>query len=276
MPDRSVQTVITSPPYWGLRAYGVRGEIGAERRLQTYLSHLSDVFGNLRRVVRKDGTLWLVMGDAFTSGNRRYRDVDSRHPVRGMVYRPKNPAGLKEKDLIGLPWRVALLLQSLGWYLRTEIIWHKPNAMPESVGDRPWRNHEYLFLFSNSANYYFDRDALNPLGSGDSRRSVWSIPVGTERDGKGHAAVFPMALVQPCVSSSSRAGDVVLDPFAGSGTVGVVAVASRRRFVGFDLKHEYVDYANTRIRQAVLRREANDEVRGGHPIRTQRQKRAIA
>ena len=244
IPDQSIQSVITSPPYWGLRSYGVRGEIGAERKLETYLSHLSSVFEELMRVVTCDGTLWVIVGDAYTSGNRRYRDADARHPVRGMSDRPRTPAGLKPKDLIGLPWRIALMIQSLGWHLRTEIIWHKPNALPESVMDRPHRNHEYIFLFSKSKKYFFDNSKLTAglYGSLKMERSVWKVAVGRSRG--GHGATFPIDLIRPCVATSSRPGDIILDPFVGSGTVGVAALQANRSFVGVDLNRSYTQMAS--------------------------------
>ena len=149
----SFRCCVTSPPYWGLRDYGYPAQIGAEDRLEEYLERLTAIFRHVRRVLRRDGTLWLNLGDSYTSGNRRWRDSDRKNPARAMTYRPPTPRGLKPKDLIGIPWRLALALNADGWYLRSDIIWHKPNCQPESVKDRPTRAHEYLFLFSKSEDY---------------------------------------------------------------------------------------------------------------------------
>ena len=147
---------VTSPPYWGLRDYGVHSQIGGEMDLDDYVRNLVDVFGEVRRVLLDDGTLWLNLGDSYTSGNRTWRDSDRKNPARAMKYRPPTPEGLKPKDLVGVPWRVAFALQEDGWYLRADIIWHKPNCQPESVRDRPTGAHEYIFLLSKSERYYYD------------------------------------------------------------------------------------------------------------------------
>lgn len=255
--SNSVAAVITSPPYWSLRSSGIRGEIGSERLLSTYLNRLKSIFQELHRVIRNDGVLWLVIGDAYTSGNRRYRETDSRHPVRGMSSRPKTPKGLKPKDLIGLPWRIAFLLQEIGWHLRTEIIWHKPNAMPESVGDRPQRSHEYIFLLSKNSKYFFDRSVLDTRTSEevDTQRSIWSVSVGS--DGSGHNAVFPARLITPCLLSSTKRGDIVLDPFAGSGTVGVACIQNHRRFIGIELNTSYARLAKERLASMFKKHQTN-------------------
>lgn len=173
MPDESIHCCITSPPYWGLRDYGIDGQLGLEKTPELYVEKMVEIFREVRRVLRSDGTLWLNLGDSYTSGNRKGRRSDKKNPARGMDYRPPPrgmdyrppPEGLKPKDLCGIPWRVALALQSDGWYLRSDIIWHKPNPMPESVTDRPTQSHEYLFLMSKSARYYYDADAVKEDGA---------------------------------------------------------------------------------------------------------------
>src|SRR5207249_1518742 len=179
LPDASVQCIITSPPYWGLRDYGIRGQIGLEPTLAAYLYKLTSIFTELRRILKPDGILWLNIGDGYTSGNRGWRAPDKKNPNRAMSVRPDNPPGLKDKDLLGVPWRLAFALQADGWYLRSDIIWHKPNCQPESVKDRPTRSHEYVFLFSKSEDYFYDHRAiLEPATSKRgtrNRRTVWSI-----------------------------------------------------------------------------------------------------
>jgi site-specific DNA-methyltransferase (cytosine-N4-specific) len=166
MPENTFQTCVTSPPYWSLRDYGIPGQIGLEESVFEYVGHLARVFGQVRRVMREDGTLWLNIGDSYTSGGRTWRASDKKNPIRAMSMRPATPAGLKPKDLIGVPWMVAFALQKEGWYLRADIIWNKPNCQPESVKDRPTRSHEYLFLFSKSEFYQYDNKALRgPNGS---------------------------------------------------------------------------------------------------------------
>ncbi len=150
LPRNTFQTCITSPPYWSLRDYGIPGQIGLEESVSDYIKNLVKIFRNVRRVLRQDGTLRLNIGDSFTSGGRTWRAPDKKNPIREMSFRPPTPTGLKPKDLIGVPWRLALALQKSGWYLRTEIVWHKPNCQPESVRDRPTRSHEYVFLLTKN------------------------------------------------------------------------------------------------------------------------------
>lgn len=247
-PDGHFQTCVTSPPYWGLRDYGIEGQIGAEMDVNEYVADLVGVFHEVRRTLAEDGTLWLNIGDSYTSGGRTWRQTDSKNEARGMDYRPPTPDGLKPKDLIGVPWRLAFALQTDGWYLRNDIIWHKPNAQPESVKDRPARDHEYVFLFSKAERYFYDHEstrlpAVN--GSMKNRRSVWSI--NTEPFLGAHFATFPRALVEPCIKAGSKRGSRILDPFFGSGTVGEVAIALEREFVGIELKAEYADIARRRL-----------------------------
>lgn len=244
-PDDFFRCCVTSPPYWSLRDYAAEGQIGAEAKPDDYIEHLVEVFEGVKRVLTPDGTFWLNIGDSYTSGNRGYRAPDRKNPIRAMSYRPPTPEGLKPKDLVGIPWRVAFALQRAGWYLRSEIIWEKPNCMPESVKDRPTRCHEYIFLFTKSLKYYYDAESIREPG-GRNRRTVWSIP--TEPFIGAHFATFPPKLIEPCVLAGSAPGDWVLDPFFGSGTVGVVCEQNGRFYVGIELNPEYVRIAIERIK----------------------------
>jgi len=245
LPPGFFRACITSPPYWGLRDYGTRGQIGVEEEPSDYISRLITVFEQVRRVLTEDGTLWLNIGDCYTSGNRGYRAPDKKNPVRAMSYRAKTPAGLKPKDLVGIPWRLAFALQQAGWYLRSDIIWENPNCMPESVKDRPTRAHEYLFLLTKSPKYYYDYESIREPNR-RNRRTVWSIP--TEAFTGAHFATFPPRLVEPCILAGTQPGDWVLDPFFGSGTVGVVCEQQNRNYVGIELNRKYVHLAVERIR----------------------------
>jgi site-specific DNA-methyltransferase (adenine-specific) len=186
LPSSSVRCVVTSPPYWGLRDYGIDDQIGLDATLPQFLHRLVAIFEETKRVLAADGTLWLNIGDGYTSGNRGWRAPDKKNPARAMNIRPDTPQGLKPKDLIGVPWRLAFALQDNGWYLRSDIVWHKPNAMPESVKDRPTRSHEYLFMLTKSEQYFYDWQAVRePAGGGKlrNRRSVWNVntkPLGLE------------------------------------------------------------------------------------------------
>lgn len=244
LPADFFQCVVTSPPYWGLRDYAIDGQIGLEDTLDQFLNHLVAVFSEVKRVLRPDGTLWLNIGDGYTSGNRGYRAPDKKNRARAMSIRPDTPEGLKPKDLIGVPWRLAFKLQEDGWFLRSDIVWNKPNAMPESVKDRPTRAHEYLFLLAKSERYYYDHNAVREE-KGRNRRSVWSI--NTQGFAGAHFATFPPALIEPCILASTRPGDFVLDPFFGSGTVGLVSNEHNRKFVGIELNPEYVAMASHRL-----------------------------
>lgn len=248
LPSDAVQCAVTSPPYWGLRDYNIAGQIGLEESLPQYINRLVAVFNEVRRVLRSDGLLWLNIGDGYTSGNRGWRAPDKKNPARAMSVRPNTPEGLKPKDLLGVPWRLAFALQQDGWYLRSDIIWNKPNAMPESVKDRPTRSHEYIFLLSKSEQYFYDHEAVRELnggGVGRNRRTVWDINTMPFAD--AHFATFPPALVVPCVMAGSRPGDFILDPFFGSGTVGVVCQNLQRHYVGVELHPEYVVLATKRL-----------------------------
>lgn len=243
LPSESVQCIVTSPPYWGLRDYGIEGQIGLEEKLQQYINKLTSIFSEAKRVLRDDGVFWLNIGDGYTSGNRGYRAPDKKNPARAMSIRPDTPDGLKPKDLLGIPWRIALALQADGWYLRSDIIWNKPNAMPESVKDRPTRSHEYVFMLTKREKYYYDYQAIKE--NGRNKRTVWSV--NTAPFPEAHFATFPPALIEPCILSSTKENDVVLDPFFGSGTVGVVCQENRRRFIGIELNNEYVRIAQKRL-----------------------------
>ena len=250
LPDALFRTVVTSPPYWGLRDYGIAGQIGAEPNVEDYISSLVAVFREVRRTLAEDGSLWLNIGDSYTSGGRTWRDPDAKSKGRGMSYRAPTPPGLKPKDLIGVPWRLAFALQADGWYLRTDIVWNKPNCQPESVKDRPTRSHEYVFLFSKSERYYHDsaaivERALDRKQRAKSRRTVWNI--NTEPYPGSHFAVYPRALARLCVLAGSEAGDRVLDPFFGSGTTGVVCNEAGRRCTGIELSEEYAAMARERL-----------------------------
>ncbi len=354
LPDQSVQCVVTSPPYWGLRDYGVKGQLGLEATPKEYTAKMVEVFEEVRRVIKKDGTLWLNLGDSYASGKQGRADVGrtfcgsaTRTNGQGLKVKHRSaPVGFKEKDLVGIPWRVAFALQAAGWYLRCDIIWAKPNPMPESVTDRPTKAHEYLFLLSKSERYYYDAEAIRepwtsvrddmrskgvrtgmaylsqeviasnddkpiprfPSGwaegqgshdilehnsgkkgckrlpenqknlsascdkqrghmrehegnldngtkadqqaKGRNKRSVWTIATAPYPD--AHFATFPEKLVEPCVLAGSRQGDMVLDPFCGSGTTLAVAEQLGRNSIGIELNAEYVKLAETRTSQMGL------------------------
>lgn len=277
LPDQSVQCVITSPPYFGLRDYGVEGQLGTEPTPREFAEAITTIFREVWRVLRDDGTVWLNLGDSYATqgvGAARVLEADA-----GDKGNRTAPAGLKQKDLIGIPWRVAFALQDDGWYLRQDIIWHKPNPMPESVRDRCTKAHEYLFMLTKSPKYYFDNEAIkepeamkpqrrntprskNPdskyhgqpvhrrpeggTGGGlRNKRSVWTV--STKPYKGAHFATFPPDLIEPCVLASSRPGDMVLDPFAGSGTTGAVAHQHERDAVLIDLNPEYEQLMRDRI-----------------------------
>ena len=287
LPDCSADCCITSPPYLGLRDYGVSGQLGLENSVEAYINRLTDIFREVRRVLKNDGTLWLNIGDSYVSSNSEYSNC-------------------KRKDLIGAPWLLAFALRDDGWYLRQDIIWEKPNAMPESVKDRCTKSHEYIFLFSKQSKYYFDYEAIkepavgfnnivpagskgtlkpnNRLRKGNSRtfrgggvytkgqsfnnsaeimreshgnnenmtglrnkRSVWTV--ATQGYKEAHFATFPEKLIEPCVLAGSKEGGVVLDPFLGSGTTAIVAKKYNRGFIGIELNSEYVKMAERRLEE---------------------------
>lgn len=262
----SIQTCVTSPPYFGLRDYGHGSQIGLEPTPAEFVDALVQVFREVRRVLRDDGTLWLNLGDSYAAdrgGTHQPAETlaggtggvaqDGARVNRGRAdgYNPTRNApaiGLKHKDLIGIPWRVAFALQADGWYLRQDLIWHKPNPMPESVQDRCTKAHEYLFLLSKSERYRFDGAAIaepSVGGATRNRRSVWTVPTAPFKG--AHFATFPTALVEPCILAGSGVSDTVLDPFCGAGTTGLVASRLGRAFVGVEINPEYAEIARERI-----------------------------
>ena len=291
LPDQYVRCCVTSPPYWGLRDYGIDGQLGLEKTPGDYVNKLVTIFSEVCRVLADDGTLWLNLGDSYassgTSGHQRLDELGKRLGTgggkkhsSGLCERAPTPPGLKIKDLVGVPWRVAFALQAAGWYLRSDIIWHKPNPMPESVKDRPTKAHEYIFLLTKSAKYFYCADAINeprvsnnraPLKarpdkatgpndrSGSSqwetgllddsvtrnKRTVWVI--ASQPYSKAHFATFPPKLIEPCILAGSAIEDTVLDPFAGAGTTGLVATQLGRSFLGIELNPEYAALARKRI-----------------------------
>lgn len=323
LPDASVQCIVTSPPYWGLRDYGMDGQIGLEPTHHQYIGAIASLFSEnyLWRVLKDDGTVWLNLGDSYAAGGHGgggvFMEMRGESGSEAWAHRQhktgwrKPPDGLKPKDLVGIPWHVAFAIQQRGWYLRSDIIWSKPNPMPESVQDRPTKAHEYVFLLSKSPRYYYDAAAIrepyaastltqferpyegeatkdyeaagvqNPSAikrritdkqrghgrrhagfndrwdampkdaqqvNGANKRSVWHVATQPYPD--AHFATYPEALVEPCIRAGSKEGDVVLDPFTGSGTTGVVAVRLGRSFVGIELNPQYAEMARRRIGNA--------------------------
>lgn len=300
MPDRSVHCCVTSPPYFGLRDYGVDGQIGLEETPDEFVQALVTVLREVRRVLRDDGTLWLNLGDSYMPENRgensnpRKRDnqaMQSSHfhselPIKKSRITALKDAGIKRKDLIGIPWRVALALQADGWYLRQDIIWHKPNPMPESVRDRCTKAHEYVFLLSKSERYFFDSKAMKEDAVGGQtgkaasfkrdgskrEQAIHGQTYGTHRPDRddvayngakrnrrsvwsiatrsfkgAHFATFPPELIEPCILAGCPAGGTVLDPFGGSGTTAGVALAHDRKAVLCELNPEYAELVPDRI-----------------------------
>lgn len=252
LPDESIQTIVTSPPYWGVRDYGHIKQIGREHTIDHYIASLIAVFSELLPKTKKDGTLWLNIGDVYTSGNRKWRASDSKNPKRYLDSRPRNPEGLKHKELIGLPWRLAFALQKTGWHLRSEIIWTKSNAMPESVKDRPSRTHEKIFLFSKNTHYYYNTEkSVEANRSNDGVRKLRDVwVVNTEKSLHGHPAPFPQELAAKCLELTSKPGDLILDPFAGSGTTGVVAAALKRNSVLVDIDRSCMSIIRKRLKES--------------------------
>lgn len=289
LPDGSINCCVTSPPYFGLRDYGVEGQLGLEPTPDEFVSAMVEVFREVRRVLRDDGTLWLNLGDSYANdgkwgGSTGGKHASALHGNSG-IGRRLLTTGLKPKDLIGIPWRVAFALQADGWYLRQDIIWHKPNPMPESVTDRCTKAHEYIFLFAKSERYYFDVDAIRepyatadrrgprrsykpgsasshrlddgheemtgpfaglPLNpNGRNRRSVWTV--STKPFKGAHFATFPPDLIEPCVLAGCPVDGTVLDPFFGAGTTGLVAQKHGRNCVGIELNPDYTAIANERL-----------------------------
>lgn len=258
IPSASIDTCVTSPPYFGLRDYGHKGQIGLEPTPEEFVSSMVAVFREVHRVLKEDGTLWLNLGDSYARTGGTDKNISKTGKVGNTLKtielipnrKQKSPEGLKDKDLMGIPWRVAFALQADGWYLRQDIIWHKPNPMPESVKDRCTKAHEYIFLFSKSSSYYFDADAIKEPGKTTdrefrNRRSVWTI--ATRPYSGAHFATFPPDLILPCILAGAPEGGMVLDPFMGSGTTAMVARDNGRFGVGCELNPDYVELIRKRL-----------------------------
>lgn len=279
IPDESVDCVVTSPPYYMQRDYDVEGQIGLEDDLNDYINKLVQVFREVRRILKEDGTLWLNIGDGYAAGTTTARKQSNnpgvganREDAQNSVRRSGNPNGCKTKDLIGVPWMLAFALRADGWYLRQDIIWNKPNAMPESIKDRCTKSHEYIFMMSKSGSYHVNGDMLREpavcgiskrifthidstrkfVGEGlnsdglRNRRDVWDICVAPGYD--GHKAGFPVDLPRLCIAIGCKPGGVTLDPFMGSGTTAIACIKEKRHFIGFELKKEYYDLSMKRIK----------------------------
>jgi len=256
--DGKARMCVTSPPYYGLRDYGgEEKQIGQEQTPEEYVQSLVEVFRSVRDVLSDDGTLWVNIGDSYynyrpgkgqsypkQSVSKTNQDLPQQSSKRG-----RKLEGLKEKDLIGIPWMLAFALRADGWYLRQDIIWNKPNPMPESVKDRCTKSHEYIFLFSKNQNYYFDVEAIKePTVDRKSlkrKKSVWEVKTKPYKG--AHFAVYPTDLIEPCIKAGSEAGDIVLDPFIGSGTTALVAKSLQRHYVGCELHEEYGKLIQTRL-----------------------------
>ena len=275
-PDESINCVVTSPPYYGLRDYGINGQIGLEETPEEYIERLVSLFREIGRCLKKDGTLWINIGDTYNGSKRGNTEIIKHKNVAEQCdFVKKKWAGAKQKDLIGIPWLLAFALRADGWYLRQDIIWHKPNPMPEPANDRCVKSHEYIFLLSKSPVYYFDYEAIqedavsvddkprifgakNQVGTmrGDigsvyqprdkrNKRDVWSVNVKPNKE--SHFATYPEELIVPCILAGCPEKGVVLDPFMGSGTTGIVARKLNRNFVGCELNPDYYKMATTRI-----------------------------
>ena len=287
LPDNSINTCITSPPYFGLRDYGVDGQIGLEGDVEEFVQSLVNLFKEVKRVLKDDGTVWLNLGDTYWGGGWRNDmiregsgDIQQGHKGTHDAKQIKNATGnhpiYKPKDLMGVPWKVAFGLQRDGWYLRQDIIWHKPNPMPESVTDRCTKNHEYIFLLSKSKSYYFDHESIKEPAKPDksirdrdntklnntpgrtkmkglksnhyemkNKRSVWTVTKKSFKE--AHFATYPPELIEPCILAGCPEGGVVLDPFSGAGTTALVSIENNRNYVGIELNPEYIEIAEKRL-----------------------------
>jgi len=288
MDEQSVHCCVTSPPYWALRNYDVDEQLGQETTPEEYIENLVDILREVKRVLRDDGTLWLNLGDSYvgTGSKGKHKDNKDRKNRNGQEVAKNNKVkGLKPKDMVGIPWRVALALQADGWYLRSDIIWHKNNCMPSPVKDRPTSSHEYIFLLSKNQKYYYDNEAIyEPLIDpnrkdegvsgfgglkhtsqpdktmnstysgrkfdasklkGKNKRDVWIVPTAHYKG--SHVAVYPPKLIEPCILAGCPEGGTVLDPFSGSGTTGVVALQNGKKYIGIELNPEYVKLYEDRI-----------------------------
>jgi site-specific DNA-methyltransferase (cytosine-N4-specific) len=255
LPDKSVQTVVTSPPYWGLRDYGEDEQIGLEESPQDFVEQLCLVFDEIWRVLKDDGTIWVNLGDSYAGSGKGSPGNFGKHAPSGSARHLEHkhsgivPDGLKPKDLVGIPWRFAFAMQDRGWYLRQDIIWAKPNPMPESVTDRCTKSHEYIFLLTKNAKYYYDNEAIQEAGvdaeSKRNKRSVWQVTTSRYKD--AHFATYPPELITPCILAGSKENDIVLDPFSGSGTTGEVALLQNRNYIGLELSPEYAKLSEKRL-----------------------------
>ena len=307
-PDESINCSITSPPYYGLRDYHKKEQIGREKTVEEYLDRLINVFREVRRVLKKDGTCFIVIGDSYAGTSSKKEQRDPKYPKGRNGQNPsitQKVLGYKSKDLMGIPWRLAFALREDGWYLRSDIIWHKENAMPEACKDRPTRSYEHIFLLSKSPRYYYDYDSLaEPMKEvskkryvrgrskenkylnensgakiqkineargygqykGDNipqfrnKRDIWTINTTSFRG--NHYAAFPPKLAEICMITGCPKGGIILDPFIGSGTVGLIALLHNRKYIGIELNEEYVDLARKRIETEVkkLGKEKEDTV----------------
>lgn len=268
MPDESMNSIITSPPYFRQRDYGEEGQIGLEETAQEYVEALVAVFREARRVLKKDGTFWLNIGDSYVGATSQHREGGSqgknsrysrKHmngvPTTGRSKRNKAfyAMGLPMKSLVGMPWRVALALQNDGWLLRCDIVWHRPSAS-ESVKDRPTHAHEYIFMLTKNQYYYYDRSALL-TDTGANIQSVWRV-TGSPFTGS-HCATFPSELIEPIVLASCPEGGVIFDPFGGSGTVGVVCREHARHFLLCDISQDNVELARKRVTEGITKNDKN-------------------
>ena len=286
LPDKSVQTVVTSPPYWGLRDYGEDEQLGLEPKPDDFIENLCRVFDEVWRVLKDDGTIWVNLGDSYSAqrwtgsgkGQAMNKNNDGHRDIN-----PIKESGLPDKNLVGIPWKFAFAMQARGWYLRQDIIWSKPNPMPESVRDRCTKSHEYIFLMTKQPKYYYDNEAIKEdaiwaeekragqgrlnyqgkrqgvEGTGQeafvsivdkrNKRSVWTINVKAYRE--AHFATYPPELVTPCILAGSKEGDIVLDPFSGSGTTGEVALKHGRNYIGLELNPDYAVLSERRLTKAV-------------------------
>lgn len=295
LPDKSVNMCVTSPPYYGLRNYGHKGQIGLEKTPELYVSKMVNVFREVKRVLKDDGTLWLNVGDSYANNSVGSRQgsggkstLNYSNPDQALKkFRDEQkfikyiPPWLKPKDLIGIPWMLAFALRADGWYLRQDIIWHKPNPMPESVNDRCTKSHEYIFLLSKSKKYYFDlesimndcitndtsvrnrdstklnnvpgRTKMGGLKTNDyvfvNKRSVWTV--ATYPYSEAHFATFPERLIEDCIKAGCPENGIVLDPFMGAGTTALVARKLNRNYIGIELNKSYVEMANKRLHKVL-------------------------
>jgi len=295
LPRESVNMCVTSPPYYGLRDYGEQGQIGIEQSPDEYIARLVEVFDEVYRVLKSDGTLWLNIGDSYAGSGKGPMSLQvavngknkNLYDMKSRIYEvPKKWEGIKPKDLIGIPWMLAFALRARGWYLRSDIIWHKKNCLPESAKDRPTKCYEHIFLLAKSSKYYFDykaiqepikevsrerykrgRSAINKYAKQQGisaerenslefdqqfrrKRDVWEVSTNTYKMDE-HFAMFPEELIEPCILAGSAVGGVVLDPFFGSGTTGAVAKRLKREFIGIDLNSRYLEKAKERIDKVI-------------------------